>query len=60
MQGITKATLLTYCNPAIDVISLGSLTQGYASADFSLKIYKGAGAVAVDRVIGTAGGAAAT
>lgn len=34
---------------------MGSLTQGYAVADFSLKIYKGAGAAAVDLAVAGAG-----
>ena len=50
-QGISKATLLSYCCSSVDVVSMGSLTQGYATADFSLKIYKGAGVEAVDKVI---------
>jgi nicotinate-nucleotide pyrophosphorylase (carboxylating) len=38
--GITLDTLEHYMCPDIDVISLGSLTQGVAHVDFSLKIEK--------------------
>jgi len=36
--GITLETLAAYMCPPIDVISLGSLTQGVQHCDFSLKI----------------------
>ncbi|KAJ1427464.1 nicotinatenucleotide pyrophosphorylase putative [Ochromonadaceae sp. CCMP2298] len=36
--GITEATMGEFMSPSVDVISRGSLTQGYACADFSLKI----------------------
>ncbi len=36
--GITLANLHEYCSPAVDVISLGLLTQGVPHIDFSLKI----------------------
>jgi nicotinate-nucleotide pyrophosphorylase len=36
--GITAETLANYMCPAVDVLSCGSLTQGYACLDFSLKI----------------------
>eukprot|EP00794_Sanderia_malayensis_P003328 gene3328-3815_t len=38
--GITPETIHEYMGPNIDVISMGSLTQGYAVVDFSLKIMK--------------------
>jgi nicotinate-nucleotide pyrophosphorylase (carboxylating) len=37
-QGITKATLADYFSPHVDVLSMGSLTQGYPTLDLSLKI----------------------
>ncbi len=36
--GITEETMHRYMCPAVDVISRGNLTQGYACVDFSLKI----------------------
>ena len=36
--GITRATLPDYFDRAVDVVSLGALTQGYACVDFSLKV----------------------
>mmetsp|Transcript_10698 Transcript_10698/g.17448 ORF Transcript_10698/g.17448 Transcript_10698/m.17448 type:complete len:289 (-) Transcript_10698:92-958(-) len=36
--GITEATMHLYMSPSVDVISRGSLTQGYACADYSMKI----------------------
>jgi len=36
--GITESTMHLYMGPSIDIISQGSLTQGYACIDFSLKI----------------------
>jgi len=36
--GITTETLEEYFSPHVDVISRGSLTQGYPALDFSLKI----------------------
>jgi nicotinate-nucleotide pyrophosphorylase (carboxylating) len=36
--GITRATLPGYFDPAVDVVSIGALTQGYACIDFSLKV----------------------
>ena len=36
--GITLDTLPHYMHPAVDVLSMGSLTQGYGFLDFSLKI----------------------
>ncbi len=38
--GITAATLPLFLCPDVDVISLGSVTQGHAVVDFSLKIQK--------------------
>jgi len=49
--GLTNATIGSYCSPYIDVLSLGCLTQGYACADFSLKIFKGAGIAAIARTV---------
>ena len=36
--GITLDTIEGYLSPAVDVISQGSLTQGYAVVDFSMKL----------------------
>jgi nicotinate-nucleotide pyrophosphorylase (carboxylating) len=36
--GITRATLPSYFDRSVDVVSLGALTQGYACVDFSLKV----------------------
>ena len=49
-QGITAGVISQFFSPYIDVISLGSLTHGYAVADFSLKIAKGAGLAAIEKV----------
>lgn len=38
--GITQETISKYMGPHVDVISMGSLTQGYSVVDFSLKIMK--------------------
>ena len=38
--GIIEENILSFFGPHIDVISLGSLTQGYRCVDFSLKIQK--------------------
>jgi nicotinate-nucleotide pyrophosphorylase (carboxylating) len=38
--GITKETIADYMGPHVDVISLGSITQGCPFVDFSLKIVK--------------------
>ncbi|XP_033119318.1 nicotinate-nucleotide pyrophosphorylase [carboxylating]-like [Anneissia japonica] len=38
--GITKDTLQSYFGEYVDVVSLGKLTQGYPTVDFSLKICK--------------------
>ena len=51
LQGITKTTLSSFFSPAVDVVSLGSLTQGYSCADYSLKIYKGSGITSVDKAV---------
>ena len=36
--GITNETLKDYLSKDVDIVSQGSLTQGYATIDFSLKI----------------------
>ncbi len=36
--GIRRETLAQFCLPAVDVVSMGSLTQGYSVVNFSLKI----------------------
>ncbi len=36
--GITNETMAQYFSPHVDVISQGSLTQGYPALDFSLKV----------------------
>ena len=36
--GITESTMHLYMGPHIDILSRGSLTQGYSCLDFSLKI----------------------
>lgn len=38
--GITESNILNYFGPNIDVVSLGSITQGYKPVNFSLKILK--------------------
>lgn len=38
--GVREETLPLYCLPSVDVVSLGSLTQGYAAVNFSLKVLK--------------------
>ena len=38
--GVTEGNINSYMTPNIDVISSSSLTQGYASVDYSLKIIK--------------------
>jgi nicotinate-nucleotide pyrophosphorylase (carboxylating) len=40
--GITEETMHEYMHPCIDIISRGSLTQGYPCIDFSLKVTSGA------------------
>jgi len=54
--GITAATLPAYLDAAIDVVSMGSLTHGYAVADFSLKVQKGAGVAAVSGIVAAGAG----
>jgi len=44
--GIRLDTLASYFSPHVDVLSSGSLTQGYSTADFSLKVNKGTAAAA--------------
>jgi len=41
--GINKDSLSRYISPHIDILSMGSLTQGYVCIDFSLKVSKGTG-----------------
>lgn len=36
--GITIRTIADYLSPHVDIVSLGSLTQGYSAVDFSLKL----------------------
>ena len=38
--GITRETIRDYFGPNVDVVSLGSITQGCPFVDFSLKIVK--------------------
>lgn len=38
--GIRKSNMSLYCLPSIDVVSLGSATQGYGTVNFSLKVCK--------------------
>ena len=40
--GITEANMHEYMHPSIDIISRGSLTQGYPCIDFSMKVTSGA------------------
>lgn len=47
--GIRETTLTAFCLPTVDVLSMGSLTQGYDCLDFSLKIASGEGAAALER-----------
>ena len=56
--GINCHTIASFCSPHVDVVSLGALTQGFGCADFSLKVSKGAGAIAVARTLAGADGAA--
>jgi nicotinate-nucleotide pyrophosphorylase (carboxylating) len=58
--GITKDTIVSYCSPAVDVLSMGSLTQGYFALDFSLKVARGDGVAATSVTPGAGAGAAAT
>ncbi|XP_075176026.1 nicotinate-nucleotide pyrophosphorylase [carboxylating] [Anomaloglossus baeobatrachus] len=39
--GVTPLNLLEFVGPHVDMVSLGCLTQGPPSIDFSLKLYKG-------------------
>ena len=38
--GVTKETIDNYMTPSVDVISTSTLTQGYSTLDFSMKIVK--------------------
>jgi nicotinate-nucleotide pyrophosphorylase (carboxylating) len=59
--GIRLDTLASYFSPHVDILSSGSLTQGYATADFSLKVNKGkgVGSIAGNLAAGTASSEAA-
>lgn len=46
--GITNDNITDYMLPEVDVISMGKLTQGYQTMDFSLKIQKSQGASALE------------
>ena len=50
-QGIRRDTIGAFFSPHVDVVSVGALTQGYATADFSLKLLRGAGLAAVAAVV---------
>jgi nicotinate-nucleotide pyrophosphorylase (carboxylating) len=50
--GITLDTVRGFLGPHVDVVSVGSLTQGYATADFSLKVSAGAGVARIAAVVG--------
>ena len=50
--GINATTLAGFCDAAVDVVSVGGLTQGYAVADFSLKLAKGEGLRGISAVLG--------
>jgi nicotinate-nucleotide pyrophosphorylase (carboxylating) len=39
--GICEETMHLFMSPAVDIISRGNLTQGYACLDYSLKIVAG-------------------
>lgn len=49
--GIKESTISGYFSPHVDVISLGTLTQGYSVVDFSLKVAKGAGVASIEKVL---------
>ena len=38
--GVTKENIQMYMTPSVDVISTSTLTQGYSTLDFSMKIVK--------------------
>jgi len=50
--GIRIDTLASYLHPCVDVLSSGSLTQGYTTADFSLKVCKGQGLKSIEKALG--------
>lgn len=50
-QGIRSDTISAFFSPHVDVVSVGALTQGYATADFSLKMDAGAGSAAIAAVV---------
>ncbi len=53
--GITLDTVRGYMGPHVDVVSVGSLTQGYAVADFSLKVSMGKGVERIKAVVEAGG-----
>lgn len=60
--GITAETIAAYARscPDVDVLSIGSLTQGYSCPDFSLKVLKGKGVSTVAATEARLAAAAAT
>ena len=46
--GICANNVTDYMLPEVDIISMGKLTQGYQTMDFSLKIQKSQGASALE------------
>ncbi len=53
--GIRLDTMAAYFDASVDVLSSGSLTQGYATADFSLKVAKGKGVASIAGNLAAAG-----
>ena len=49
--GIRLDTLASYLHPSVDILSSGSLTQGYTTADFSLKVTKGEGMKGIEKAL---------
>lgn len=49
--GIRLDTLASYLHPSVDILSSGSLTQGYTTADFSLKVSKGEGMKGIEKAL---------
>ena len=49
--GIRLDTLAAYLHSSVDILSSGSLTQGYATADFSLKVAKGEGVKGIEKAL---------
>ncbi|XP_032823735.1 nicotinate-nucleotide pyrophosphorylase [carboxylating] [Petromyzon marinus] len=52
--GVTDENLLRYLGPSVDIVSLGSLTQGYPVVDFSLKVSRETGILGENAVRGAA------